>query len=56
MRCVAVRGFAVRGVRFSSFGWLCLLISDNLSDYAFVLLVVERIFILFRKGLCQQVL
>ena len=41
----AVRGFAVRGVRFSSFGRLCLLISDNLSDHA----VVELIFNLFRK-------
>ena len=56
IRCGAVRGFAVRCVRFSSFGRLCFLISDNLSDHAFVLLVVELIYILFRKGLCQQVL
>ena len=48
VRCGAVRGFAVRGVRFSSFVRLCLLISDNLSDHAFVLLVVEWI-ILFRR-------
>ena len=30
--------------------------SDNLRDHACVFLVVELIFIRFRKGLCQQVL
>ena len=43
-------------VKYSSFGWLILLISENLSDHAYVFLVVELIFILFRKGLCQQIL
>ena len=43
-------------VKYSSFGWLCLLISENLSDHAYVFLVVELIFIYFCKRLCQQVL
>ena len=47
--CGAMRGFSVRGVGFSSFGRLCLLISNNLRDHAFVFLVVELIFILFHK-------
>ena len=42
-------------VKYSSFWWLVLLISD-ISDHALVFLVVEQIFIVFRKGLCQQVL
>ena len=54
--CGAVRGFAVRGVGFSNFRRLCLLISDNFSDHALVFLVFELLFILFRKGLCQQVM
>ena len=36
-------------VKYSSFGWLFLLISEDLSDHAYVFLVVELIFILFRK-------
>ena len=43
-------------IKYSSFGWLFLLISENLSDHAYVFLVVEQIFILFGKDLCQQVL
>ena len=43
-------GLSVRDVRFSSFVRLCLLISDNLSDHTFVLLVAELIFILFRRA------
>ena len=64
VRCGAVRcGAMFRGplcwvwrVKYSSFGRLFLLKSENLSDHAYVFLVVELIFILFRKGLCQQVL
>ena len=44
--CGAVWRFAVG---FSSFGRLCLLISDNLRDHTFVFLVIELIFILLRK-------
>ena len=43
-------------VKYSSFGWLFLLISENLRDLDYIFLVIELIFILFRKGLCQQVL
>ena len=52
VRCEVVWGFAVRDV---GFGWLFLLIRENLSDHVYVFLVVELIFILFRKGLCQQI-
>ena len=48
--------FWVLLVKYSSFGWLCLLITDNLTDHDCVFLFVELIFILFRQGLCQQVL
>ena len=54
VRCGVVRFCGpwcwVKLVKYSSFGWLFLLISDNLSDHVYVFLVVELIFFLFRQG------
>ena len=51
VRCGVVRFCGpwcwVKLLKYSSFGWLFLLISDNLSDHVYVFLFVELIFFFF---------